>query len=304
MISGPMDTLNEEWLEEEEEEEEEEEDEDERKDENPAKFSPMELLLRRVIKLPDFHALGLNQFNPNLFKHEVRRLQTRKTGKDPDPPAPRPMLSLETSMETTRILNTPIPSLLLRRMDPSFIRTKVMNGPILPEHQTDPSRVPIGLPLETYMAIMEQRAQEAEERERLEELRRIEAEKRTRAEQEKIKKKLEKRRRQLEEEEEQAKWDDAMRKATEGKTLIEKVAVETEMLKRRDEELRKKIMVEVREEEVRVREGREKEEEDASRIAERAEKKKRIVTLRDFMERGEAHRSGSGSLDGVDSSSP
>ncbi|KAI8837055.1 hypothetical protein BC829DRAFT_405388 [Chytridium lagenaria] len=253
-------------------------------EDNPARFSPMELLLRRVIKLPDFGSLGLSNFNPNQFQHEVRRLQTRRRQPHEGEVPTRPVLSLESSMETMRILNTPIPSLVLRRMDPSFCNIKPLNGPILPEHFNDPARVPTGLPLETYMAIMERRATEKEEEEKLAaKQREMQERKKEGGGRNAQGRGLRRGRKMLEEEEERLKWEDQMRKATEGKSLIEKVAIESELLKKRDEEHRKKVQQEVSEEEAKIKEGRTRDE----LLAERVENKRNIVSLKDFMDRGQ-----------------
>ncbi|KAJ3118971.1 hypothetical protein HDU96_005208 [Phlyctochytrium bullatum] len=264
-------------------------------DGNPARYSPMELLLRRVMKLPDFGALGLNSFNPNQFQQEVRRLQMRRGAGDSNLAGgklTRSLTSIKASLETSRILSQPIPSLVLSKLDPMFNHIEPLTGPVFPEHLNDPTRVPIGLPVYDYLDIMERRAAAEDERIRLEKIRKEEEERRKKEEEERTRKRLEERRRQLEEEEERMKFEEEMRKATEGKTLIEKVAIEREMLKQRDEERRKKIEIEIRIEEERIRSGVMMDDNGNETLALETRKKKLKSKLRQFMDMNRAQSAG------------
>ncbi|KAJ3331784.1 hypothetical protein HDU76_002236 [Blyttiomyces sp. JEL0837] len=219
----------------------------------------IEEIIEPVITLPDFKKIGVDEFDPT-ERINNRRLQRRRV--EP-PPVVRP------DPASIALLNRLIPSTLLYRMYSDFGEPVDMR-PVLPEHQVDPTRVPIGLHVDDYLDIMERRVEAQEARERLER-------ERQQAELRRLKEEAERLQKEREEEQKKNALKEYIQRerilwAEQGKTMSDQVAAELEAAALRDLKEKEKLAREIKEEEQRL-----------SRVADSRRKKRRPPALAAFM---------------------
>ena len=123
------------------------------------KTNALEELVTKVIILPDYKTLGIDTFEPlpprlpESFKQFLRRGRKQNTSTAGAPKDPA----------TIAILNTPIPSNILPRLYKDFGEPLNFERVIPYEPH---KRIPIGMPVEKYVKLMEHKVEEEEERER------------------------------------------------------------------------------------------------------------------------------------------
>ncbi|KAJ3167842.1 hypothetical protein HK101_011695 [Irineochytrium annulatum] len=266
--------------------------------------NPLEDLLRTVVFLPNFPALlgHEDDFNPAVFQVQVQQILARTLGGPPGPPGPsghivpqpppvsvnlspdhpfvsnrRRRSSVSRDRDTIKILSVPIPSVVQSRCDPNFADPELDPLPMVPQHVLNAHRVPKGLTVEEYIDLMEREAEMEDEKNRLARLREYEAAERKRMEEERLRREEEMMRKRAEEEAELKVWMEARRAALEGHSLLEQVAIESDLIRKKDEEERRaKIQRQLAEEERKMRDKTLKDDH------------KQHTSIREFMRRAEA----------------